>query len=270
MPATATPHLIDVDALRIGMFIHLDLGWMAHPFPLSSFKISSAEQIETVENRTVVQYRGALMPVTSVDGGPVTPWTGEVRPMLVFAGERDAVGVIVDEIIDIIEADLSAPSALSGGRVSGSLIVAGRATELINVDAYWPTAGDASRAVGSAEPSRSRRLLVVDGSPFCRLMLQPLLAQAGYEVVVVDTPEAALALHEAGEEFGLIMAETSDEAERARRFAAAFGRAGRWSRTPVLGLSMLQAATGAKSPRLEQVNLLQAVTSALAVLEPAA
>ena len=42
------PSLIDVQKLRIGMFVHLDVGWMAHPFPLSSFKISSAEQIATI------------------------------------------------------------------------------------------------------------------------------------------------------------------------------------------------------------------------------
>lgn len=30
------------------MFIHLDVGWMAHPFPLSSFKISTQDQIDTI------------------------------------------------------------------------------------------------------------------------------------------------------------------------------------------------------------------------------
>ncbi len=45
----ATPHdLIDIQALRVGMFVHLDVGWMSHPFPLSSFKIKSAEQILTI------------------------------------------------------------------------------------------------------------------------------------------------------------------------------------------------------------------------------
>lgn len=39
---------VSVQDLRVGMFIHLDLGWMSHPFPLSSFKISSTEQIETI------------------------------------------------------------------------------------------------------------------------------------------------------------------------------------------------------------------------------
>jgi HD-GYP domain-containing protein (c-di-GMP phosphodiesterase class II) len=41
---------IDVSDLRIGMFIHLDLSWMSHPFPLGSFKISSDEQIATIRS----------------------------------------------------------------------------------------------------------------------------------------------------------------------------------------------------------------------------
>ena len=40
---------VDVSALRVGMFVHLDVGWMAHPFPLSSFKIASADQIRTIQ-----------------------------------------------------------------------------------------------------------------------------------------------------------------------------------------------------------------------------
>ncbi|NRF66152.1 DUF3391 domain-containing protein [Aquincola sp. S2] len=39
---------IDIDNLRVGMFIHLDLGWWAHPFALSSFMLSSQEQIATI------------------------------------------------------------------------------------------------------------------------------------------------------------------------------------------------------------------------------
>lgn len=41
---------VPVQDLRVGMFIHLDLGWMSHPFPLSSFKISSQEQIDTIRS----------------------------------------------------------------------------------------------------------------------------------------------------------------------------------------------------------------------------
>ncbi|MCP5271665.1 MAG: DUF3391 domain-containing protein [Burkholderiaceae bacterium] len=39
---------VSVEDLRVGMFIHLDLGWMQHPFALSSFRIQSEEQIAIV------------------------------------------------------------------------------------------------------------------------------------------------------------------------------------------------------------------------------
>ncbi len=41
---------IQASALRIGMFVHLNVGWMSHPFPLSSFKLTSNEQIETIRS----------------------------------------------------------------------------------------------------------------------------------------------------------------------------------------------------------------------------
>ncbi len=48
MSAATALETIDVDSLRVGMFVHLDLGWLKHPFPLSSFRISSEEQISTI------------------------------------------------------------------------------------------------------------------------------------------------------------------------------------------------------------------------------
>lgn len=41
---------IQASVLRIGMFVHLNVGWMSHPFPLSSFKLTSNEQIETIRS----------------------------------------------------------------------------------------------------------------------------------------------------------------------------------------------------------------------------
>lgn len=40
--------LIEIHQLRIGMFIDLQLGWMSHPFPSGSFKISTEKQIEII------------------------------------------------------------------------------------------------------------------------------------------------------------------------------------------------------------------------------
>jgi len=48
---------IDVESLRIGMFIHLDVGWMSHPFPLSSFRIASDEQMRIIRSLGIRQVR---------------------------------------------------------------------------------------------------------------------------------------------------------------------------------------------------------------------
>jgi HD-GYP domain-containing protein (c-di-GMP phosphodiesterase class II) len=48
---------IDVAQLRRGLFIQLDLGWMDHPFPKGSFKITSNDQIKTIMSLGVSQVR---------------------------------------------------------------------------------------------------------------------------------------------------------------------------------------------------------------------
>lgn len=45
----AQSEFIEIHQLQIGMFIELELGWMSHPFPLGSFKISSDKQIEIIQ-----------------------------------------------------------------------------------------------------------------------------------------------------------------------------------------------------------------------------
>lgn len=39
---------IEIGRLRVGMFVHLDVGWMEHPFPFNRFKIRSEQQIEAI------------------------------------------------------------------------------------------------------------------------------------------------------------------------------------------------------------------------------
>jgi len=48
---------IAVDDLRVGIFIQLDGGWLSHPFPLSSFRIASQEQISTLRELGLRQLR---------------------------------------------------------------------------------------------------------------------------------------------------------------------------------------------------------------------
>jgi HD-GYP domain-containing protein (c-di-GMP phosphodiesterase class II) len=44
---SAAPTIATAD-LQVGMYVHLDLGWMSHPFALSSFRIADAAQIASI------------------------------------------------------------------------------------------------------------------------------------------------------------------------------------------------------------------------------
>ena len=48
---------IAIDELRVGMFIHLDLSWMQHPFPVGSFRITDAQQIDKIRGLGLKQLR---------------------------------------------------------------------------------------------------------------------------------------------------------------------------------------------------------------------
>lgn len=51
------PHYIYPDQLCVGLYIHLDLSWMQHPFALSSFKIKDAGQIKTLQGMGLERIR---------------------------------------------------------------------------------------------------------------------------------------------------------------------------------------------------------------------
>ena len=49
--------LIDISQLRVGMYIQLDVGWLHHPFPVSSFRVASMEQIAVLRELGLTEVR---------------------------------------------------------------------------------------------------------------------------------------------------------------------------------------------------------------------
>ena len=87
--ATLTPE-IDVQALRVGMFVHLGVGWMSHPFPLSSFRITTAAQVATIRSLGLGRVRWSPQDsdLSLPDGGEATP--ALPRPPRAAANDADA------------------------------------------------------------------------------------------------------------------------------------------------------------------------------------
>jgi two-component system chemotaxis sensor kinase CheA len=252
----------------------------------------AATQIEWIDGRSVMQYRGRLMPIIGLDGASAAVWDGpEQRPLLVFTRDERSVGLLVNEIVDIVDSVVETDMKAAGAGALGGLIIGGVATELIDVSYYWSRAFPEDASVGPvaaeqltrpvapaeaaatppapAETGGRRRLLLVDQSPFSQLLLRPLLSQAGYEVVVAETPSAALELYDAGEEFQLIMADTSTS-ESARQLAATLHRAAGWHKTPLLSLAIHNTMTAGSAGGMAHSTLLDAVSGALGELRGAA
>lgn len=64
---------VGINDLRIGLFVELDVGWMSHPFPTGSFKISNDKQIETIRGLGLERVRVSTSksdPAESTDPAP--------------------------------------------------------------------------------------------------------------------------------------------------------------------------------------------------------
>lgn len=54
---TDTSHYITPDQLRIGLYVHIDLGWMDHPFTFNNFKIKDEGQIAEIRKLKLTRLR---------------------------------------------------------------------------------------------------------------------------------------------------------------------------------------------------------------------
>ncbi|HWE73804.1 MAG TPA: chemotaxis protein CheA [Stellaceae bacterium] len=109
------------------------------------------DKVESGGDRAVVQYRGSLMPLETIDytSGPL-PDHG-TRPTLVFNAPRGPFGIIVERIVDVVEADITPRIGKQRGEFLGTAVIAGKATEIVDIDQFanraWP-----ETAVGYANP----------------------------------------------------------------------------------------------------------------------
>lgn len=81
--------LIAISELRIGMYVELELGWMAHPFPTGSFKITTQRQIEVIRDLGLKEVH--YVPARSdlpVQGGTLMPEADQAARQL--SQEREA------------------------------------------------------------------------------------------------------------------------------------------------------------------------------------
>ncbi|TNE66703.1 MAG: hybrid sensor histidine kinase/response regulator [Alphaproteobacteria bacterium] len=198
--------------------------------------------IEESDGRLMVQYRGALMPLILADQNMSIRAEGK-QPVLVFTDGDYTMGLAVDEILDIVEDKLEIKLASDRKGVVGSAIIAGKASEVIDVAYYlglafadWLKSRDMSEDVA---PVKGADLLLIDDSDFFRNMLKPVLTVSGYQVRAVSSAKAALKLMEEGYMFDLIISDIEMPDMNGFDFARMVRDGSRWETTPMVALSAL-------------------------------
>ncbi|MEQ1866443.1 MAG: response regulator, partial [Micropepsaceae bacterium] len=201
---------------------------------LTRLEVIDATKIERSNGRCVLQYRGGLAPIVTT----LTDVRAEgSQPILIFSdGERDA-GLAVDEIVDIVEAEVNVELTSTGSGAMGSAVVDGRATEILDIG-YLMTEVFRSWFTKKPRLERRSRVLLVDDSPFFRTMMGPLIRAAGYEVTEAPNAEVALKLmKEEGCVFELILSDIQMPGMDGHAFVRAVKADPQWRSTPVVGLT---------------------------------
>jgi two-component system chemotaxis sensor kinase CheA len=198
------------------------------------------KDMEYSDGQPVVQYRGQLMPMMTLNDDYKVKEEGR-QQVLVFSNAGKTMGLIVEEIIDILEDNINVELVSDTAGVIGSAIINGISSEVIDV-AYcleqlfgtWSTARTDDDEEGIDNRSD---ILLIDDSTFFLYMVRPILSAAGYKVTAVGSAEEALKLRAKGHTFDVIISDIEMPDMDGFGFAREIKSKGEWTEIPLIALS---------------------------------
>lgn len=221
------------------------------------------QNIEYSNDKMMIQYRGTLMPLVKFDDQMTSPEKGE-QPTLVFSDGRRSMGLMVSEIIDILEDTINVQINSDQASCLGSAIINEKATDIINVgyylnqayDDWFANHGEEDFSENPDDMDAQKRVLIVDDSPFFRNMLGPILGVAGYDVETAETAAEAMELLEQGMQFDVIVSDIEMPGMNGFEFAEALKQS-KWADIPMVALT--SHATQGDIERGQQVGFTEYV-----------
>ncbi len=144
-------------------------------------------QIERAAGKAVIQYREeilSLVPLSEYLGsfGSSDPFASDPVQVIVFSDADRRIGLVVDQILDIVEDTVSICRRSNHPGLLGSAVVGQKITDFLDLQSIILSAEQ-----GWFDPARSRRkdstILLADASPFSRSLLRSTLEIAGYRVL---------------------------------------------------------------------------------------
>ncbi len=200
---------------------------------ISRIETASADAIQSSDGMLVMQHRGFLMPLLRIDGSQ----TGVLKtdcPILVLGIGGESVGLIVDDIIDIVEDFLDIEIASSTPGIVGTARIRETVVEIIDISHYMRLARPDAMVRGVVNRFT---VLLVDDRLFFRDMLAPLLTAAGYRVTTASSARDALFLLSKGVVFSAILTDTDMPDMDGYSLAQEIRRDPRYAAIPLIALA---------------------------------
>jgi two-component system chemotaxis sensor kinase CheA len=162
---------------------------------LEEFPSSSIEHARGCE---VVRYRGQLLPLVDLGNlitGGSDPADGErdLIRVVVFDDGNRRVGVIVSEILDIVEEDARATQLSRHESLLGSALLGQKATDFLDLRAVFDAAHQRWYDAPAASEIKPAAVLLIDHSSFARGLVAGYLQMAGHQVYEAGGEEEAFA-----------------------------------------------------------------------------
>ncbi len=195
------------------------------------------EEVEAVKLRRcgsvlALAQENFLLPVLTVADDFVL----EARsyPMLVLAGAGLALGLLVEEVVDVIEESLDLRMSRADERLVGVANLRGEVVELLDITYYFNRADPAALTRGT---NHRPRVLLVDDKQFFREMLGPIVVAAGYEVTTCASGAEALSLIDRGLKVDLLVTDIDMPEMDGYRLTREFFRCAGCAQTSVVALA---------------------------------
>ncbi len=152
----------------------------------------------------VMQHQGQLMPLMPLFAADQATLQ-TVSPVLVLGIGGESMGLLVEEILDVVESRIDIQISGASAGVIGTAEIHGEVVEILDATHFMQIGRPHAFSRAFANHFR---ILLVDDKPFFRDMLAPLLIAAGYRVTTAASGEDALAMFDKGAVFDAVVTDT--------------------------------------------------------------
>jgi two-component system chemotaxis sensor kinase CheA len=197
---------------------------------VSRIEMVETQRIESSDGRLVVLLQGRLMPIVPISHE--IDLSKPSYPVLVVSSEKRSIGLLADEIVDILEDKLEIQLASSNSEVVGSAEIRGTAVELIDVSHFVRMAEPPAKNIGAAQ-----RVLFATNDELLRDLVGPALAAAGHQLLSAPIPSDLNELLSLAATCDALLVDADVPAVSSPAFMRAVKDRKETARMPVIGLS---------------------------------